>query len=136
MTEYTRIHTKHTHTHTDKQVQLGYEKRSDIGLCFGRKWAGSAGGRRCYCVGWKDEAKQGQREEGGEVNLLQLLRFTILNPGMPVQWECMVYRSLTSVSAVCVRRKWLLMPSSSHLHPTARPCWAQNWMLHHSLSLL
>lgn len=34
------------------------------------------------------EARQEQREEAGEVNLLQLLCFTVLNPSRPVQGEC------------------------------------------------
>ena len=55
-----------------------------LAFCIRPEWAGSAGGRRCLLyVGWKDEATQGEREEGGEVNLLQLLRLTILNPSRP-----------------------------------------------------
>lgn len=121
-----------------QQIQLGYGNRSGIGHWVRADWARSAWGRRCYCEGWKDEAMQQEREEAGEVNLLQLLLFTTLILSRPVHGEWTVYRSSvrTSVYALCMRRKWLLMPSRSHLHPVERPPWVQYWMLHHSLSLL
>ncbi len=112
MTAFTHI--PHTHTHTHIKAHKWNKQKWHWPL-RGTEQAGSAGGRWCYCVWWKDEATQERREEAGEVNLLQLLRFTMLNPSRPVQGECMVYRSLTSVHAVCVRRKWLLMSSMSHL---------------------
>lgn len=109
--------------HTCVQASMS-SNRSDSGLCFGPERSGSAGGRQCYCAEWKDEATQGQSEkeekdEGGDANLFQLQCFTKLNPNRPVQGECMVYRSLTSVCAVHRKRKWLLMQSRSHLHPIA-----------------
>lgn len=119
-----------------QQIQLGYGNRSGTGHCFGPDWARPAWGRRCYCERWKDEAMQQEREEAGEVSLLQLLLFTALLLSRLVHGEWKVYRSLTSVCAMCMRRKWLLMPSRPHLHPVEGPRWAQHWMLHHSLSLL
>lgn len=71
-----------------------------------------------------DDTVQDGGSKGGvlEANLSQLPCFTTLNLSGPVGGECTIYRALTSACALCMRGKWLLMPSGFHLRPAAGPC--------------
>lgn len=120
------IYTYTKHTRVQASMSSGV-RATEVMVAFASDLRGLGqleADRQCYCAEWKDEATQGQSEkeekdEGGDANLFQLQCFTKLNPNRPVQGECMVYRSLTSVCAVHRKRKWLLMQSRSHLHPIA-----------------
>lgn len=90
-------------------------------------------------VVWDGKMKQGRYRKRRWVERQILYSCTVsprLTPARQLKEGCMVYRSPTSVCSARRRRKWLLMQSRSHLHPVVHLCWAQNMMLHHSLSLL